>query len=50
MPTMTIERMERYRCPWAAEEGHEAVVWLLLEYKAKVDARDSSGRTPLPPR
>jgi ankyrin repeat protein len=33
---------------WAAENGHKAVVQLLLETdKVEVDSKDSSGRTPL---
>jgi len=31
----------------AAEKGHEAVVKLLLENRAEVDAKDKYGRTPL---
>ncbi|KAG4256551.1 hypothetical protein FPRO03_14015, partial [Fusarium proliferatum] len=32
---------------WAAERGHEAVVQLLLEWSASVEAADKDGRTPL---
>jgi ankyrin repeat protein len=32
---------------WAAEEGHEAVVRLLLEHKADVDAKNEDGETAL---
>ena len=33
---------------WAAEQGHEAVVKLLLETdKVKVDSKDKNGQTPL---
>jgi ankyrin repeat protein len=32
---------------WAAEEGHEAVVKLLLEKGAELEAKDSSGWTAL---
>jgi ankyrin repeat protein len=32
---------------WAANKGHEAMVWLLLEAKADVDAKDKDGRTAL---
>ncbi|KAF5966432.1 ankyrin repeat domain-containing protein [Fusarium coicis] len=32
---------------WAAERGHEAVVHLLLEWSASVEAADKDGRTPL---
>ena len=32
---------------WAAENGHEAVVKLLLEKGAAVDTADGDGRTPL---
>jgi len=28
---------------WAADEEHEAVVRMLLEHKADVDARDNDG-------
>lgn len=31
----------------AAENGHEAVINLLLEKGAEVDLKDNSGRTPL---
>ncbi|KAI9767149.1 MAG: hypothetical protein M1839_004622 [Geoglossum umbratile] len=32
---------------WAAENGHEAVTWLLLERGSNVNARDNSRRTAL---
>jgi hypothetical protein len=32
---------------WAAENGHKAVVKLLLEAKADVNAKDNKGQTPL---
>jgi ankyrin repeat protein len=32
---------------WAARNGHEAVVKLLLEKAADVDSEDGYGRTPL---
>lgn len=32
---------------WAAENGHEAVVTLLLDKKAELEANDFNGRTPL---
>ena len=32
---------------WAAENGHEAVVKLLLEKGAELEAKDEYGRTPL---
>ena len=32
---------------WAARNGHEAVVKLLLEAKADVESKDKDGRTPL---
>jgi ankyrin repeat protein len=32
---------------WAAENGHEAVARLLLEYKAEIDMQDEDGGTPL---
>ena len=31
----------------ACKKGHEAVVWILLEYNANVNSRDNEGRTPL---
>jgi ankyrin repeat protein len=31
---------------WAAENGHEAVVKLLLEKGAEPDSKDKYGRTP----
>jgi ankyrin repeat protein len=37
-----------YRIPWAAKNGHEAVVKLLLEKSADVESKGHvSGRTPL---
>ena len=32
---------------WAAENGHEAVVKLLLEHKAEAESKDKWDRTPL---
>jgi ankyrin repeat protein len=33
---------------WAAQSGHEAVVWLLVERDdVEVDSKDSNGQTPL---
>jgi ankyrin repeat protein len=32
---------------WAAEKGHEAMVWLLVEKGADIEAKDSLGRTAL---
>ena len=32
---------------WASENGHEAVVQLLLDKGAEIDAKDNEGRTPL---
>jgi hypothetical protein len=32
---------------WAAQQGHEAVVKLLLEKGAEIEAKDDDGRTPL---
>ena len=32
---------------WAAQNGHEAVVKLLLEKGADVESKSSNGRTPL---
>jgi hypothetical protein len=37
-----------YNMSQAAENGHEAVVRLLLQNGAKAEAKDKSGRTPLP--
>jgi ankyrin repeat protein len=32
---------------WAVQEGHEAVVKLLLERGAELEAKDNNSRTPL---
>ncbi|KAH7190083.1 ankyrin repeat-containing domain protein, partial [Fusarium oxysporum] len=32
---------------WAAGDGHEAIVKLLLEKGANVESKDEDGRTPL---
>jgi ankyrin repeat protein len=32
---------------WAAENGHEAVVIMLLEMSAEIDSKDNCGQTPL---
>ncbi|KAJ5152754.1 uncharacterized protein N7482_009232 [Penicillium canariense] len=42
-----LDRVKRAPMSYAAEEGHEGVVRLLVEKGADIEARDTSGRTAL---
>jgi ankyrin repeat protein len=48
MPTSSLKD-EYGRTPllWAAENGHEAVVKLLLDKDADIESKDKNDRTPL---
>jgi Ankyrin repeats (many copies) len=47
LPTLRRTLFGRTALHWAAQEGHRAVVELLLEKGADVEARDNDGRTAL---